>query len=110
MLISMRPPNSTFELDSFSYACVAGVPQPECAISIYGWKTNGKIIKRVLKFPKLDPAPVDAYVMNKTRFSREWKDLKSLGFSIARADNGGDMFGGLALDDLAYTLSFDSSG
>ena len=106
----MRPPNSTFELDSFSYACVAGVPRPECAISIYGWKTNGKIIKRVLKFPKLDPAPVDAYVMNKTRFSREWKDLKSLGFSIARADNGGDMFGGLALDDLAYTLSFDCSG
>lgn len=42
--------------------------------------------------------------MNRTTFSREWRDLKSIGFSITRADNGGDMFGGLALDDVKYTV------
>jgi hypothetical protein len=109
ILTSSRPPKSTFELDSFSYACVSGVPQPECAISVYGWKASGRVIKRVIKFPYLGPAPVDAYVMNKTRFSGEWKDLKSVGFSIARADNGGDMFGGLALDDIKYTITFGCS-
>ncbi|KAF2646700.1 hypothetical protein P280DRAFT_416215 [Massarina eburnea CBS 473.64] len=99
------PPNQTFELDSFSFACVSGVPQPECAIGIWGRKANGTIIERTLKFPELGPAPVGAYIMNKTRFSWEWKGLRSLGFSIARADNGGDMFGGLALDDVRYTIT-----
>jgi hypothetical protein len=73
---------------------------------VYGWKTNGKVIKRTLKFPKLDPAPVGSYTMEKAYFTEAWSDLKSLGFSIARADNGGDLFGGLALDDLAYTITF----
>ncbi|KAF1954219.1 hypothetical protein CC80DRAFT_526903 [Byssothecium circinans] len=100
-----QPPNQTFELDSFSFACVSGVPQPECAISVWGWKADDSLIKRVIKFPKLDPAPIEAYVMNRTRFSGQWKGLKSLGFSIARADNGGDMFGGLALDDVKYTIT-----
>ncbi|KAF2731698.1 hypothetical protein EJ04DRAFT_498160 [Polyplosphaeria fusca] len=98
------PAKETYALESFSFACVSGVPQPECAISMWGFKSSGKPIKRVIKFPALGPAPIDAYVMNRTTFGREWSDLKSVGFSIARADNGGDMFGGLALDDVKYTV------
>ncbi len=45
--------------------------------------------------------------MNHTSFAKEFEGLKSVGFSIARADNGGDMFGGLALDDVKYTLRKD---
>jgi hypothetical protein len=44
--------------------------------------------------------------MNATTFGRGWTGLKSLGFSIARKDDGGDMFGGLALDDVKYTLTY----
>jgi hypothetical protein len=106
ILTVSRPPKSTFELDSFSYACVAGIPQAACAISVWGWKSSGKVIKRVITYPRLDPAPVGSFVMNRTTFSQEWKDLKSVGFSIARADDGGDMFAGLALDDVAYTITF----
>jgi hypothetical protein len=47
--------------------------------------------------------------MNRTRFGGEWSDLKSLGFSIAMADNGGDMFGGLMIDDLKYTIKDESN-
>ncbi|KAF2176522.1 hypothetical protein K469DRAFT_678531 [Zopfia rhizophila CBS 207.26] len=100
------PPKQIFELDSFSYACVSGVPQPECAISMWGWKESGRLIKRVIKFPRLDPGhPIEDFKMNATKFGGEWRDLKSVGFSIARADNGGDMFGGLALDDVKYTVT-----
>lgn len=103
---SCSPPNQVFSLDSFSYACVSGIPQPECRISIRGWKDNGRIITRNITFPRLDPGhPIEDFKMNKTRFSGQWKDLKSVGFSIARADNGGDMFGGLALDDVEYTIT-----
>lgn len=42
--------------------------------------------------------------MNATMFSHEWRDLKSVGFSIARKEDGGDMFGGLALDDVMYEI------
>jgi hypothetical protein len=105
-LISFRPPKSTFALEGFSFACVSGVPQAECAISVWGWKGNGKVIKRTIKFPELGPAPIEAYAMNKTVFSHEWRDLKSVGFSIARANNGGDMYGGLALDDVKYTVTY----
>lgn len=42
--------------------------------------------------------------MNSTIFGGEWSGLKSLGFSIERADNGGDTFGGLMLDDFKYTV------
>ncbi|KAF2246160.1 hypothetical protein BU26DRAFT_521633 [Trematosphaeria pertusa] len=101
------PPKQTFQLESLSFACVSGVPQPECAISIWGWKASAKVINRVINFPSLDPGHlVGGYIMNKTSFSWEWRDLKSVGFSIARADNGGDMYGGLALDDVKYTLNF----
>ncbi|KAH7071539.1 hypothetical protein BKA63DRAFT_448254 [Paraphoma chrysanthemicola] len=99
------PPKQNFDLHSFSYSCVSGVPQPECAISIWGWKTSGRTIKRVITFPKLDPGHViEDFKMNATSFGREWQGLKSLGFSIARKDNGGDMYGGLALDDVRYTI------
>ncbi|KAF2197138.1 hypothetical protein GQ43DRAFT_475703 [Delitschia confertaspora ATCC 74209] len=95
----------TFELNSFSYACVSGVPQPECRISIWGFKAHGQVIKRDITFPRLDPGhPIEDFMMNRTTFNGQWKDLKSVGFSIARADNGGDMFGGLALDDLGYEI------
>lgn len=104
--VPATPPKQTFELDSFSFACVAGVPQPECAISIWGWKSNGRIVKRIITFPRLDPGHVlEDFKMNRTSFSREWRDLKSVGFSIARKDNGGDMYGGLALDDVKYTIT-----
>lgn len=107
VLIIASPPKQTFQLESLSFACVSGVPQPECAISIWGWKASAKVINRVINFPSLDPGHlVGGYIMNKTSFSWEWRDLKSVGFSIARADNGGDMYGGLALDDVKYTLNF----
>lgn len=100
------PPKSTFDLHSFSYACVAGVPQPECAISIWAWKPSGRVFKRTITFPRLDPGHViEDFKMNSTTFGREFKGLKSLGFSIARAGNGGDVYGGLALDDVKYTIT-----
>ncbi|OAL46983.1 hypothetical protein IQ07DRAFT_590461 [Pyrenochaeta sp. DS3sAY3a] len=100
------PPKSTFDLHSFSYACVAGVPQPECAISIWAWKPSGRVFKRTITFPRLDPGHViEDFKMNATTFGREFKGLKSLGFRIARADNGGDVYGGLALDDVKYTVT-----
>jgi hypothetical protein len=52
------PSKQTFNLHSFSYACVSGIPQPECAISIWGWKLGGHNIMRVITFPKLDPGHV----------------------------------------------------
>ena len=64
------------------------------------------MIKRSITFPRLDPGhPIEDFKMNRTSFSGEWSKLKTLGFSIARADNGGDMFGGLALDDVKYTIT-----
>ncbi|KAF2743255.1 hypothetical protein M011DRAFT_228692 [Sporormia fimetaria CBS 119925] len=99
------PPRTVFNLHSFSYACVSGVPQPECAISIWGWKSNGQIITREITFPRLDPGhPIEDFKMNSTTFPREWRNLKSVGFSIARKDNDGDIYGGLALDDVKYTI------
>jgi hypothetical protein len=60
----------------------------------------------VITYPRLDPGHyVEDFVMNATRFSREWDGLKSVGFSIARADNGGDIYGGLALDDVRYGIT-----
>lgn len=100
-----RPPKQTFDLHSFSYACVAGVPQPGCAIRIRGGKPNGQIVSQKITFPQLDPGHViEDFKMNKTRFGRDWVGLKSVSFSIARADDGGDMYGGLALDDVKYTI------
>ncbi|KAF2023054.1 hypothetical protein EK21DRAFT_81695, partial [Setomelanomma holmii] len=99
------PSKQTFDLQYFSYACVSGVPQPKCATSIRGWKPNRRTVKRVITFPRLDPGHVMAdFKMNTTAFGREWQGLKSVGFSIARSDNGGNMYGGLALDDVKYTI------
>jgi len=99
------PPKQTLALSFFSYACVAGIPQPQCAIRIWGWKSSGRMITRVISYPRLDPGHIiEDFKMNRTTFSRDWQDLKSVGFSIARADNGGDMYGGLALDDVEYTI------
>ena len=48
---------------------------------------------------------MEDFKMNATTFSGEWQGLKSVGFSIARKDNGGDMYGGLSLDDLKYHIN-----
>jgi hypothetical protein len=105
-LTHYSPPKQTFDLHAFSYACVAGVPQPECAISVWGWKPDGRTIMRVITFPRLDPGhALEDFKMNRTKFSAEWQGLRSVGFSIARKDDNGDMYGGLALDDLQYTIT-----
>jgi hypothetical protein len=60
---------------------------------MWGHKSSGRIITKKITFPRLDSGHVSAdFVMNKTGFGREWDGLKSLGFSISRKDNGGDMF------------------
>ena len=70
-----------------------------------GFKDNGKVVKKTFKFPRLDPGhTIDEFVTNSTTFGHDWKNLKSVGFSISRADNGGDMFGGLMLDDVKYVV------
>jgi hypothetical protein len=100
------PLKQTLGLHTFSYACVDGVPQPECAISVWRWKLNGQTIHRVITFPRVDSGHASKdFRMNKTKFGADWQSLKSVGFSIARKDNGGDMYGGLALDDLQYTIT-----
>jgi hypothetical protein len=101
-----RPPKQTFDLQSFSYACIGGIPQPECAISVWGWKPDGRKLFRPITFPRLDPGHYpNEFVMNATTFGKDWQDLKSVGFSIARKDNGGDMYAGLWLDDVKYTIT-----
>jgi hypothetical protein len=63
------------------------------------------VLKKTITFPRLDPGHViEDFVMNKTEFGREWSELKSVGFAIARKDNGGDMYGGLMLDDVRYVV------
>jgi len=45
--------------------------------------------------------------MNSTTFDNnepEWRGLTSVGLANARADNGGDMFAGLMIDDFKYTV------
>ncbi|KAH4016781.1 hypothetical protein HBH70_233370 [Parastagonospora nodorum] len=100
------PPKQTFDLESFSYACIGGIPQPECAISVWGWKPDGRKLFRPITFPRLDPGHYpNEFVMNATTFGKDWQGLKSVGFSIARKDNGGDMYAGLWLDDVKYTIT-----
>jgi hypothetical protein len=66
---------------------------------------GGALLHQVIKFPRLDPGHVIGdFVMNHTSFDGRWERLTSLGFSIARADNGGDMYGGLMLDDVEYDV------
>jgi hypothetical protein len=89
----------TFDLQSFSFACVQGIPQPECPINIWGFKSSGRTVKRTITFPRLDPGHyVEDFKMNKTTFGSDWTGLKSVGFST------GNVYGGLALDDVQYTI------
>jgi hypothetical protein len=61
---------------------------------------------RVITFPRLDPGHyLEDFKMNTTKFGADWQGLRSIGFSIARKDNGGDIYGGLALDDVQYTIT-----
>ncbi|KAK4221631.1 hypothetical protein QBC38DRAFT_403000 [Podospora fimiseda] len=104
--ISVSDPSTSFTLKSFNYACSSGVPQPECAISMWGFKGKKLAVKQVIVFPRLDPGHyIEEFVMNGTVLGNKWKGLTSVGFSIARKDNGGDMYGGLMIDDLRYTIS-----
>jgi hypothetical protein len=70
-----------------------------------GWRNNRVAAQRRLIFPRLDPGhEAKDFLLNFTEFGAAWRDLTSVGFSIARADNGGDMYGGLIIDDLRYTV------
>jgi len=72
---------------------------------MWGYRFRREVVHQVIKFPRLDPGHVVAdFVMNHTSFDWRWAGLSSIGFSIARADNGGDMFGGLMLDDVKYAV------
>lgn len=105
--ISVHDAGSVLTLKSFTYACNAGVPQPECAISMWGFRGTRLVAHQVITFPRLDPGHyIPEFVMNATTFdTRRWSRLTSVGFSIARKDNGGDMYGGLMIDDFKYTIS-----
>jgi hypothetical protein len=101
--VMYRPPNTTFDLHAFSFACSAGIPQPPCVITVKGSKANGQVVQKVVTFPRLDPGHVAAdFVMNKTTFSK-FNNLKSLTFSTANGDDGSANFGGLMLDNIQYT-------
>lgn len=63
---------------------------------------------RTIKYPRLDPGhAIEDFKMNRTSFGEKFRGLKSVGFSIARANDAGDMYGGLALDDVKYTIKTD---
>ncbi|KAK0652457.1 hypothetical protein B0T16DRAFT_387715 [Cercophora newfieldiana] len=103
--ISAHDNHSTFSLKSLSYSCSGGVPQPACAISMWGFRGRQLIAKRVLTFPALEPGHFPSeFVMNATVFDQRWSRLTSVGFANARADNGEMIYGGLMIDDLRYTL------
>ena len=56
-------------------------------------------------FPALEPGHyADEFWMNGTVFGEEWSGLKGFAFSMTSSD-GGDMYGGFAIDDLEYTLN-----
>jgi hypothetical protein len=95
----------SLSVQSFNYACDSGVQKPECDISMKGYRGNWLVIEMTLFIPALvSGLPVDSFVMNSTALFG-WKILTHIDFNIARADNGGDMFGGLMIDDLKYALN-----
>jgi hypothetical protein len=92
-------------LESFYYACDSGVPQPECKVSIAGYRGNTKVVAITLDFPAIPSGiPVGSVGMNFTSFAG-WNYLTHVDFSIARADTGGDFFGALMLDNVKYRLN-----
>ncbi|KAK4159281.1 hypothetical protein QBC43DRAFT_327574 [Cladorrhinum sp. PSN259] len=104
--ITVQDPSTSLTLKSFTYACNSGVPQPACAISMWGYKRSRLVAHQVIVFPQLDSGHYTwEFVMNATTLGPKWRELTSVGFSIARQDNGGDMYGGLMIDDLKYTIS-----
>lgn len=108
---AIRGAHSFFSLKSFSYACSGGVPQPECAVSMWGFRGGSLVAHRVINFPALDPGHFPhEFVMNSTTFDWRWSRLSSVGFSIARADNGGMMYGGLMIDNFRYTIEGECKG
>jgi hypothetical protein len=100
-----RSAKPSFSPWSFWFACNSGIPQPPCAVSIWGFRDTELVASEVIVFPQLDPGHTSSeFLMNKTTFSSRWTRLTSIGFSIARADNGGDMYGGLMIDDFHYVV------
>jgi hypothetical protein len=88
------------------YACDSGVPQPECAISVWGYRDGRLAVKEKVTFPAIESGHESQdFVMNSTTFDWRWRFIDSIGFSIARADNGESMFGGLMLDAVSYTVN-----
>jgi hypothetical protein len=99
-------PSFTIDLHSLSYACIAGIPQPECSILVFGFKATGEIVTENVIFPALELGHyIDEFWMNGTTFGEEWSGLKGIAFSMTRSEDGGDMYGGLAIDDLEYSLN-----
>ncbi|KAK4207071.1 hypothetical protein QBC37DRAFT_355914 [Rhypophila decipiens] len=97
--------HSFFSLKSFSYACSGGVPQPECAISMWGFRGGSLVAHQVITYPALEPGHfISEFIMNSTFFDWRWAHLSSVGFAIARADNGGTLYGGLMIDDFRYSV------
>jgi hypothetical protein len=95
----------SFNLESFYYACDSGIPQPDCEVSIAGYRRDTKVVSKHLFFPALPSGIlVGSVVMNSTSFAG-WDYLTHVDFSIVRADTGGDFFGALLLDNIKYRLN-----
>ncbi|KAK0619138.1 hypothetical protein B0T14DRAFT_518616 [Immersiella caudata] len=103
--ITAHSRHTTITLHSISYACSGGVPQPACAISIWGFRWKQLVAQRVVTFPALEPGHSPSeFVMNQTLFDQQWSGLTSVGFATARADNGEMIYSGLMVDELRYAL------
>jgi hypothetical protein len=106
-----RADHSFFSLKSFSYACSGGIPRPECAISMWGFRGSELVAHEVITFPALEPGHTsDEFVMNSTTFDWRWSRLSSVGFKNARADNGEEISSGLMIDDFRYTIEGGCTG
>jgi hypothetical protein len=98
----------TFDLQSFSYACVAGVPQPECSVVMVGWTPNGTIFTKTFTYPQLDAGHHEhEYLMSSISFNDVWTGLAGIAFSVGWSIDGVGFYGGLAIDDLNYTMNYE---
>jgi hypothetical protein len=97
-------------MKSFSYACSGGVPRPECAISMWGFRGSRLVAHQVITFPALEPGHYPSeFIMNSTTLDWRWEHLSSVGFANARADDGGIIYSGLMIDNLRYSVKGECS-
>jgi hypothetical protein len=90
------------------FACDSGIPQPECVISMQGYRHNQVVASAKLTFPALPSGmTTDSFVMNFTTFAPEWAIVSSIEFSIATA-TGDDFNGALLVDDFVYLSACDT--